>query len=33
MGAHWNGVKGFGTKKEVLTVIWHFPFRWSFGIS
>ena len=31
--AHWNGVNGFGTKNEVLTVIWHFPFRCSFGIS
>ena len=31
MDAHWNGVNGFGTKKEELAVIWHFPCRCSSG--
>ena len=31
-GAHWNGVKGFGTKKEVLVTICTLPLtRFSFG--
>ena len=29
--AHWNGVNGFGTKNDVLIVIWHFPALFSFG--
>ena len=31
IGAHWNGVNGFGTKNEVLAVTCTLPWRCSFG--
>ena len=35
MGAHWKGVKGFGTKKDLM-LTWHLPFLcffWNLIVS